>query len=165
MEILTRISNALEIPLRWFGIVLMGIIVIFTFIDVLARYVFHSSLSFAEWSAWAMVICTFIMAAMVTKGNKHINVDIILRYLPKRGQNAVIIVGSLAIIFFSVILILSGIKLVKMQMELDIVSTGLLEVPIWIPRAFVPLSALFMAFYAVEEMLKAIVAICSNDGR
>lgn len=159
MGILNRISNALEIPLRWFGIFLIAVIIVFTFFGVVARYCFGASYSYlAEWSVWSLIICTFIMAAVVERGNQHINIDMIYRYLPKRGQKIVIIFSCLALLFFCVILVLSGIKVIGLQMGLGIKSSAEVAVPLWVPRLFIPLSAILLAFYAVEELIKAIVS-------
>ena len=127
------------------------------FINVVARYAFESSLSWAgELTIYLFLWSTFFGAAYCFKKDAHIAVDVFLVKAPTKVQKfltlitlviSAIYVGAIA--YFGYQYVLLYIDLGEMSVDLDI--------PLWIPYVVVPISFAFSAViiaYKIIEVLK-----------
>ena len=127
------------------------------FVNVVARYAFESSLSWAgELTIYLFLWSTFFGAAYCFKKDAHIAVDVFLVKAPPKVQKfltlitliiSAIYVGSIA--YFGYQYVLLYIDLGEMSVDLDI--------PLWIPYVVVPISFAFSAIiiaYKLIEVLK-----------
>ena len=127
------------------------------FINVVARYAFESSLSWAgELTIYLFLWSTFFGAAYCFKKDAHIAVDVFLVKAPPKVQKfltlitlviSAIYVGAIA--YFGYQYVLLYIDLGEMSVDLDI--------PLWIPYVVVPISFAFSAViiaYKIIEVLK-----------
>ena len=117
-------------------IVMLVIIVVGT----LARYFFNSPLSFVEeYSGYLLVVMGFLGMASALRRKAHINVDIVMRVLPKKAQARLDLVDSCFAILVSAILFWVSLKLCYENYSIHMVSSTIMETPLWIPQLFIPL--------------------------
>ena len=127
------------------------------FVNVVARYAFESSLSWAgELTIYLFLWSTFFGATYCFKKDAHIAVDVFLVKAPPKVQKFLTLITLIisaiyvgAISYFGYQYVLLYIDLGEMSVDLDI--------PLWIPYVVVPLSFAFstiVIIYKIIEVLK-----------
>lgn len=96
------ILNALDILVKWFLVILLGVMASLSFYQVVMRYVFNNASSWSEELVRFLFIwCSFIAAAIGIKEHIHIGVDIVVKLLPSKAITLTEIIVNLAIMVFS----------------------------------------------------------------
>jgi TRAP-type C4-dicarboxylate transport system permease small subunit len=85
----------------------------------------------------------FIGAAMATREGKHINIDLISRWIPSAGKLA--IEGMLHLFSFLVCSLLTFATLKFLKNESQLGNVTFLEIPSWIPGLILPIAFGLMA--------------------
>ncbi len=127
------------------------------FVNVVARYAFESSLSWAgELTIYLFLWSTFFGATYCFKKDAHIAVDVFLVKAPPKVQKFLTLITLIisaiyvgAISYFGYQYVLLYIDLGEMSVDLDI--------PLWIPYVVVPISFAFstiVIIYKIIEVLK-----------
>ena len=127
------------------------------FVNVVARYAFESSLSWAgELTIYLFLWSTFFGATYCFKKDAHIAVDVFLIKTPPKMQKFLTLITLIisavyvgAIAYFGYQYVLLYIDLGEMSVDLDI--------PLWIPYVVVPISFAFstiVIMYKLIEVLK-----------
>ena len=127
------------------------------FVNVVARYAFESSLSWAgELTIYLFLWSTFFGATYCFKKDAHIAVDVFLIKAPPKMQKFLTLITLIisavyvgAIAYFGYQYVLLYIDLGEMSVDLDI--------PLWIPYVVVPISFAFstiVIMYKLIEVLK-----------
>ena len=126
------------------GLRLSGIITILMMLsislEVLARQVFNFSfLIVDELSGYFLVAIAFLGVAGSLRSGAMIRVEFILLALPKSLRNAVILVHVLLSTAFSVVLAFEFGKLVYSSYTRNVLSSGVFEIPQFIPQLVMPI--------------------------
>lgn len=138
MERLGRIVNHLEE-----GVIalLLGGMTLFTFSQVIARYVFNTG------AVWALEATEFMFAWMIFIGMSygvkiggHIGVDAAVKLLPRRAQQIVGLIGAAACVAYSAIVVIGSWNYVGKLYKIGVEAQ---EIPV--PR-WIPLSVLVFGF-------------------
>jgi len=83
---------------------LFTVMVVIVFINVVARYVFNSSIIESEEIArYCFVWASLVGAVLALGGNEHIGVDFVVKMLPKRARKVVLIVANLCVLALTAI--------------------------------------------------------------
>ncbi|MBN2058849.1 MAG: TRAP transporter small permease [Deltaproteobacteria bacterium] len=131
--------------------------VILIFIDVILRYFFASPLLFAdEMSVYLMIYVAFIGAALTMKMGVHISVDILYRHFPKRSQLWLSSITTVLGTFICFLMTWQAAVWVKYTCDTGFISPGILETPMWIPMASIPVGLLLWSMQFLVEAIKAI---------
>jgi TRAP-type C4-dicarboxylate transport system permease small subunit len=94
----------------------------------------------------------FLGAALATSGERHINIDILTRYLPERLKGAV---AALSSVFAAVIcLLLFRASLTFIGFEIDNKNTVFANIPSWYAEIIIPVGYCLLAFHF---MVRAIL--------
>ena len=128
---------------------------IILFVNVVLRYVFSASTSWAEeLIRYLMIWITFIGGAVCVRHAAHIRMDFLLTLLPKSvGRVITRLVYLIAAGFCAALLVYSW-QLVQFTVELEQTSPAM-EVPMWIPYMAMPLgSALMVLHFLVAAFAK-----------
>ena len=126
------------------------------FVNVVARYAFESSLSWAgELTIYLFLWSTFFGATYCFKKDAHIAVDVFLIKAPPKMQKfltlitliiSAIYVGAIA--YFGYQYVLLYIDLGEMSVDLDI--------PLWIPYVVVPISFAFSTIVIIYKLIEVL---------
>ena len=143
---------------RWFerleeGLIalLLAAMTLITFGQVVARYIFNYSFT------WALELATFIFGGLIFLGlsygvriSAHIGVDALVKVLPRRAARVVAIVACLLCLVYTVIVFYGAWIYVDKMYMIGILAQDM-PVPQWIPRLVLPIGfgLLFIRFGAV----------------
>jgi len=124
---------------------LLAAMVLVTFSQVIARYVFNSG------AVWALELTTFLFAWLVILGisygirvHSHIGVDALVKLFPPAGQRSLGLIAVLAgIIYASLLLYGAWDHVIGIVYAYDIESEDL-KVPLWIPQGVLIVGFIFM---------------------
>jgi TRAP-type C4-dicarboxylate transport system permease small subunit len=87
----------------------------------------------------------FLGATLATSGERHINIDILTRYLPERIRGAV---AALSNVFAAVVcFLLFRASLTFIGFEIDSNSTTFAEIPSWYVQIIIPVGYGLLAFH------------------
>jgi C4-dicarboxylate transporter DctQ subunit len=124
------------------------------FVNVVARYAFESSISWAgELTIYLFLWSTFFGAVYCFKKDAHIAVDVFLvKASPKIAKFLTILTQLIALIYVSAIAFY-GYKYVLLYMDLGEMSVDL-NIPLWIPYVVVPISFAFSAIVLIYKIIQ-----------
>ncbi len=123
------------------------------FINIIGRYFFSVSLSWAEEAMlFLMIGCVFLGAGPVGWMGRHIRMDVVVSMLPERARNAFELFSDLVTIATCVALAIFAWPVMTMLAELD-QRSELANIPLVIPQAVVPLGLLIMALLIAVRLI------------
>jgi C4-dicarboxylate transporter DctQ subunit len=127
------------------------------FVNVVARFVFDASLTWAaELTVFLFLWSAFFGAAYCFKKDAHIAVTIILDLLPTSVAKMFLIVSHLITICFLIAVSYYGYEYLLLVHELEEMSIDL-DIPMWIPYLVIPISFAFAAFRVAEKLYVIII--------
>ncbi len=113
------------------------------FLQIVLRNVFSTGLDWGDSFLRNLVLWIgFIGATLATKEGKHINIDIVSRWLPSLGKNIVLLITHL--FSFSVCCLLTYAALKFIRNEAQMGHRTLLNIPVWIPEVILPITFMLM---------------------
>ncbi len=121
------------------------------FYNVIARYVFNSSLTWAsELTIYFFLWSTFFGAAYCFKVDAHISVSVLLDKVPPKVAKALMLFSHLVtLVFLSAVSYYGYQYLVAFSDEMSID----LEIPMWIPESVIPVAFAFAAYRVAEKIV------------
>ena len=123
------------------------------FVNIIGRYFFSVSLSWAEEAMlFLMIGCVFLGAGPVGWMGRHIRMDVIVSMLPERARNAFELFSDLVTIATCVALAIFAWPVMTMLAELDQRSESA-NIPLVIPQAVVPIGLLIMALLIAVRLI------------
>ena len=126
------------------------------FVNVLLRYVFHSSTSWSdEFVRYGIVWLCFIGGACCMRVGAHVNVDILPHYLGKTGQTILFAIRSIVALGFIVILGKLGLDNVILNLQTGQTSPSL-HIPMFYVYLAIPIGCLLMAIHQLELIVRVI---------
>jgi TRAP-type C4-dicarboxylate transport system permease small subunit len=120
-----------------------------TFVNVAGRYLFNSPLQWAEeFSRYAFIWLVFVVAIVATTRKKHIVIDFLVSYLPKRAKGGCRVITDLVSLGLMAILVYYGWVMVRAATQ----PTATLGIPqSWVYMA-VPACALLMFCHILIDL-------------
>lgn len=126
-----------------FGILSMTILI---FINVILRYVFKNSWTWAEeLGRYIMIWLTFIGASLCVRENIHVVMDAILNTIPAKIRKAMIVLIYLGSAIVSLYLGYLGWKYMYKVKEAGQFSTVMEFLPMWVVYLVMPIGGILMA--------------------
>ncbi len=123
------------------------------FVNIIGRYFFSVSLSWAEEAMlFLMIGCVFLAAGPVGWMGRHIRMDVVISMLPERARWAFELFSDLVTISTCVALAIFAWPVVTMLAELDQRSKSA-NIPLVIPQAAVPLELLLTALLIAVRLI------------
>ena len=115
-KILNWLDNNLEVVLC---VILMSVMTVIIFIQVVARYVFHNSLTWSEELArYIFIWLIFLGISYGSHLRKHIKIDAALSLFPKKVRPYIQIVGDILFLILAVYLVYTGFNYSVYQAEM-----------------------------------------------
>jgi len=160
--LLDIIGHVLEALCR-LGTMLGALLVIATMAvvgySVVLRYIFGEPQVWTdELVSFWLVAIVMLGAADVLRRGEHIGIDLVTNLLPPHMQTWADVWGLVSVIIFSIVLSISGWKMVDFSWSVGLLSDGYLELPMWIPQTFIPIGFALMGLAALHRLLQKISA-------
>ncbi len=124
--------------------------------NVVARYIFDSSLTWAsELTVYLFLWSAFFGAAYCFKQDAHINVSLLLEKLNPITAKILMLTSHLITLVFLFAVAYYGLQYVLFVHELEEISVDL-EAPMWIVYLVIPISFLFASYRVGEKIVEII---------
>ncbi len=119
-----RALKGLELLLRWYLVALMALVVILTFVQVVARYVMASPFTGTDNLARIVLAwMTFIGAAVATGQGKNIRIETFEKYMSPRVIKALGVVFDVVLIVLLAMLVIKGWQVTLIGSNQMIIAT------------------------------------------
>ncbi|MFA5029036.1 MAG: TRAP transporter small permease [Candidatus Methylomirabilota bacterium] len=112
MSCFTRFNRILE----WFMVALIAFQAILLVLSVFFRYVLNSPIVWGdELVRYSLIWMTFAGAALATRDNKHILVDVIDLALPEGGRRVTNWLADAVVVAFMIFMLVYGVKMTQYE--------------------------------------------------
>ena len=133
-------------------VVCMALILLLVVLQVVMRYVFNSPLTWSEELAvYIMVWMTFAGSVICMRDKEHVEVTILVDYLPRGLQKLALVFSRLVSVVFLLVVIYYGFDFVLENRTVVSVANNLNMALVY---SIIPLSCLGMLYYVVRSMMK-----------
>lgn len=150
MKKISKIFDWIEEGLSAVALVIMLSI---AFVNVISRYVFSASLSFAdEITTYLFVLLSLLGTAIAAKRKAHLGLSVLTDIVNPKARKILLVIGYVVAVIFCAAIFYYGIFMVRNQILLG-QRTAAMQWPEWIYGSFVP----FGAFFATVRFLQALV--------
>ncbi|WP_457606825.1 TRAP transporter small permease [Nitratifractor sp.] len=126
------------------------------FYNVVARYVFGSSLTWAgELTVYLFLWSAFFGAAYCFKQDAHISITILLEKVPPKVAKGLMLLSHTVTFVFLAAVAWYGYECLQLVIELDERSIDL-DIPMWIPYLAIPVAFAFAAYRVAEKFVEIL---------
>ena len=148
------IRKTVDIILARFVIIVMAVLVIDVLWQVTSRYIMREPSSWTDELAGFLLIWVGLFGAAYATGKKdHLAIDLLPRRLsPEKRKYLDIVINALIGSFALIVMVIGGVRLVYITFRLNQISSAL-EIPVGIVYLVVPISGLFILYYAIDEII------------
>ncbi|OEH92104.1 TRAP transporter small permease [Bacillus solimangrovi] len=150
MKVLNTLLNRLE---EITVAITLTISVILTFIEVVLRYGFGSSIGFThELVVYLLIFTGMIGASIGVREKVHLGVDLLVLQFPYSIQKALTLFSLIICTLFCIIITILGIEHIQILSQFGQVSPEM-EIPLYIPKLIVPLSFGLMTIRFIQQII------------
>lgn len=126
-------------------VILLSSMILIAFLQIILRDLFSTGLAWGEPLVRNLVLWIgFIGATLATREGKHINIDLVSKWLPSQGKNFVTLTTHLFSFSVCGLLTYAALKFIKNEGEMG--NMTFLNIPAWIPGMILPITFGLMAF-------------------
>jgi TRAP-type C4-dicarboxylate transport system permease small subunit len=137
-EIIGRVEETLVVTF-------LGFMIFIALLQIVLRNVFFTGLDWGDSLLRNLVLWIgFIGATLATKEGKHINIDLVSRWLPPIGKNVVTLITHLFSFLVCCALTYATLKFIRNEVQMG--QKLFLNIPAWIPEMILPITFGLMAF-------------------
>lgn len=163
MSILNRVAFWVDRCLKWYIVVLMGLMVFMTFIQVVARYVMKSPFtSTEEYTRMVLVWLTFMGAAVALRRNRLTRIEVLEERLPARVRRFLAIFFDLVLMFLLLTIAIKGWEATMVTTSQVVAGTPLSYA--WFVFSVV-VGSLIMFFYLGLRRLQLLLGQSPHEER
>ncbi|WP_456391447.1 TRAP transporter small permease [Nitratifractor sp.] len=160
MGVVRKVFSGIGALIGWINqsIAAIGIAggVALAFYNVVARYVFGSSLTWAgELTVYLFLWSAFFGAAYCFKRDAHISITILLEKVPPKVAKGLMLLSHAITFVFLAAVSWYGYKYLQLVIELDERSIDL-DIPMWIPYLAIPVAFAFAAYRVAEKWVELV---------
>jgi TRAP-type C4-dicarboxylate transport system permease small subunit len=148
---LQRINWAIDLCLKFFVGLSLGLLVTITFAQVFGRYVLGYSFGWAE-ELCVLIFCWAVWptACLLLRDCRHLHVSLIINRFSDRSRLLIGRVLAIVLLVFMCLVVYAGWGAMDAMAGISFVD---LPLPINVKFSSVPLGAALMAYYMVRDML------------
>jgi C4-dicarboxylate transporter DctQ subunit len=140
-----RVDEAIARLEQTLIVTFLGFMILLAFLQIVLRNFFSTGLDWGDQLLRNLVLWIgFIGATLATKEGKHINIDVVSRWLPSLEKNIVTLITHLFSFIIGCLLTYAALKFVKNEFQMK--SMTFLNIPAWIPQMILPMTFGLMAF-------------------
>lgn len=133
---------------------LLAATVLITFIAVFFRYVIGAALSWSfEASLALLTYLTFVGCYLAMRKNAHLKVEVLVARLPALAQALVFTLNQCVILAIAGVMVIYGMRQMVMFHSQ---TTLVMELPLSLLYAAIPLSGMLMALQSITELVGGI---------
>jgi C4-dicarboxylate transporter DctQ subunit len=123
----------------------LGFMILLAFLQIILRNFFTTGLDWGDSLLRNLVLWIgFIGATLATREGKHINIDVVSRWLPSLGKNVVTLLIHLFSFSICLLLTYAALKFIKNEVQMG--NKTFLNLPVWIPELILPMTFGLMTF-------------------
>lgn len=162
LRIISGIDKSLMRMENFLIILLLSVMVLMAFLQVILRNLFSMGILWADIFLRHLVLWVgFIGASLATRESRHINIDILTRFVSKAKQPYVKIFIDLISVLVCVILARAGYKFLRYEIEAG--TTLFLNIPAWIFQLIIPVGFALIGFRFVLNLIQETVRVLSGN--
>lgn len=142
-SILQRLHSALVHMENWTLVFILFSMIFIAVMQILLRNFFGFGVIWAETLVKVLVLWTALIGAMVaTRQGKHINIDIITRYVSEKGRS---VVNALTSLFTAIVCaVVAYYSVIFVALEYEDGSPAFANVPNWLCESIIPFALSIM---------------------
>jgi len=153
MDYWKRLDEIIDHTEQTVLVISLSFMILIAFSQIVLRNLFDTGLSWGDPLVRNLVLwVSFIGAALATKEGKHINIDVVSRWIPPRGKILVEAITGLFSSFICALLTFAALKFIKNEAQMGGVT--FLGIPLWIPEIILPITFGLMALRFSLHSLK-----------
>jgi len=123
----------------------LSFMIFLAFLQIVLRNFFSTGLDWGDSLLRNLVLWIgFIGATLATKEGKHINIDVVSRWLPSLGKNVITLFIHLFSFIICCLLTYAALKFIKNEIQME--NRTFLNIPAWIPEMILPITFSLMTF-------------------
>lgn len=140
-----RIDHLIDRGEQLLLVTFLSFMILIAFLQIVLRNFFSTGLDWGDSLLRNLVLWTgFIGATLATKEGKHINIDLVSRWLPSLGKNVVTLTIHLFSFFICCLLTYAALKFIKNEVQME--HRTFLNIPAWVPEMILPITFSLMTF-------------------
>lgn len=156
LTVAIKMRKTIDLILSRLVIIVMTVLVLDVLIQVASGIVIRVSnpFSFTDELAEFLLIWVGLLGAAYVSGQKqHLAIELIYRRLSEKNTRRLnIFISILIILFATSVLVIGGIRFVIINIKMEQLSAAM-QLPVWYVYLVLPLSGLFIIYYAVDDIL------------
>lgn len=134
----------------------MVLMLLATFTNVIARYIFNSPFQWAEeFSRYSFIWLVFLGAVIATKYRRHIVIDAVVILVPRRVKAVMASLVDLFVLGLMVVMFYYGVVLISGATQ----PTSTLKVPQYVVYLVIPLSAFLNLLRSLGDFRRNLTAV------
>ena len=134
-----RVDGAIARVEQTLLVTFLSFMILTAFLQIVLRNFFNTGLNWGDSLLRNLVLWVgFIGATLATKEGKHINIDVVSRWLPSLGKNIITLITHLFSFFISCLLTYAALKFIKNEIQME--NMTFLDIPAWIPEMILPMT-------------------------
>lgn len=146
-----------------FCAIILLIMLILTFINVIARYIILASMPFVEeLTCVGLMILSILGAATAAKRQAHLGLSVITDLLPQTAQRVIALICDLLSAAFCAAIVYFGYLMVQNQLNNNILSMGM-SWPVWLYGIWLPIGGAVLFIREVQLAVKNFVAAARGE--
>ena len=153
IKAMRRVVRVFLALLRIVSGVLLVSSVSLNFTNIIGRYFFHSSISWAEETMlFFMVGCVFLGSGSVAWSGRHIRMDVFVRLMPAKLRELLDLFSELVFLATAITLVIFAWPTIRQLAAFDQRSLAA-NIPLAIPQAMIPIGLSIMAFLVAARLI------------
>ena len=154
-EIIARVE-------KYLVVLLLSLMMVLAFMQIVLRNFFETGLSWGDVLVRYLVLwVAFIGAALATKEDRHINMELFSRWVSDKGKAYLKGLSHLCSIFICSLLTYAALKFIYFEAQMG--STTILGTPIWIPELIIPIAFGLMTFRFALRLMSTIKKVFNSE--
>ena len=146
-----------------FCAIILLIMLILTFINVIARYIILASMPFVEeLTCVGLMILSILGAATAAKRQAHLGLSVITDLLPQMAQRVIALICDLLSAAFCAAIVYFGYLMVQNQLNNNILSMGM-SWPVWLYGIWLPIGGAVLFIREVQLAVKNFIAAARGE--
>lgn len=168
MNVLRFVDKILLAIERSLVVLLLSTMVLLSFLQVVLRNYFSTGILWADPFLRHLVLWVgFLGASLATQREKHINIDLITRFVGPKPTNVIRIVTYLFAAIVCFLLARAGLTFLNNEMQTgsSLFDIGNAEIPTWWFELIIPIGFSLIMFRFILRAIERIAAPPSAEGR
>jgi TRAP-type C4-dicarboxylate transport system permease small subunit len=154
--VLRRVEATICLAIKVVLGVLLSAMIMLVFMNVIFRYFLNNAIAWSEEiSRFMMIWVSFLGANIAFVKNEHLGLDLLVRALPKKAAQALVVVADLLVLFAISFIVLGGTSLAQQTLESGWTSPAT-ETPYGLIYLVVPFSGILLFFQGLIKLIENV---------